>query len=913
MFIWADTGVQVSVDEYFDSRAYQMMMESPVEPTTEITLAEEFARDSPLIESVQRVNSTVGLVYGTELPDSTVYGIDNPIYTYGLKDAEVLFVNEPLLNEMRREFTYEGDFSLDSGEALVSRQFIRYVRDVFGVTLTLNSTFDLELLMKAPSGPEAPIGDLSRTSLESLSIAGIYEIQGYEGLIETAFPSRMRSNYDYVLYDTPVLGIRDSVMVLSEGIGLDTIVEEGFFGSQTFLRASSTTLVSLGSDSIAKNLINLKAQMDQRFDLTVQGLSEVLYLQALVDTYVSSTPLVILNLPIFLLALFLSVFAADTFMAARRPEVSSLRAKGASSSQIYGIFISEAVVMAAVSMVFGMILSILFAALMPATSGFMSFNWEEYMYYLSSTVIKPETILYTIIICLLPPLLFILNSARKAAQTEIGTTLVESAEPPSEEGGAYGFTIGASVILLAMVIGAVLFLPANPTMLMLELGLGTAAWFFLAYNGSRYSRLGFARLSSKISFVLGEKNIIAAGNLKMRKGRIVPLMVVLALTLSSTIAFTVQAYSFQQDLAKEIDYSLGADLRVTCTNQPFSFNDTIEEYPGVKRALPILKTYGQVGQEMVTIAGLDPIEYSLVGHFDGTSFGERTHEEVLSELEGVEEGIVLSRYHANRWNKSIGDALTLQVGGRLGPVLVTFRVVGFVHTSPGLGYAAETDIPNSRLGAGFGLQAAYSGFAMVNLDYLSEETELSTTTLFLADLVCVIDQDFLLRSLGDLPGVSATTPDAFNLRRRSFGTALFLSTIEGLFSIGFAMSFLLSLFALTLFLGSVVRERKRDYAILRAVGSSKKQVVRVVLAEFSGVVLASVTLSLVLGTIFGFIMSVVVFSMSPFSRALPAAINFPTGLLTVVLLLEVLAMIGGSYFPAREASKTDPAIVLRNL
>ncbi len=913
MFIWADTGVQVSVSEYFDSRAYQMMMQTPVGPTTEMDLAEQFARDSPLIESVRRVNSTVGLVYGTQLPDSVVYGIDNPIYTYGLKDCQVLFANGPLLDEMRRDFDYEGEFSLDSGQALVSWQFVGYVREVFGITLTLNSTFSIELLMRAPSGSEAPIGDLGRMSLESLTIAGIYEVRGYEGLIETAFPSKMRSNYDYLLYDRPVLGIRDSIIVLSEGIELDDVAEEGFFGPRTFIRASSTALVSLGPGSISENLINLKTQMDQRFDLTVQGLSEVLYLQSLVDTYMSSTPLVMLNLPIFILALFLSVFAAETFMTARKPEVSSLRAKGASSSQIYGIFISEAVVMAIVSMILGLVLSVLFAALMPATTGFMTFNAQDYVYYFSNTVIKPEALVYTVLICLVPPLLFILNSARKAARTEIGSTLVETAEPVSEEAGAYGFTIGASIVLLAMVLGAVLFLPANPTMLMIELGLGTAAWFFLAYNGSRYSRLGFARLASKISFVLGEKNVIAAGNLKMRKGRIVPLMVVLALTLSSTIAFTVQAYSFQQDLAQEIDYSLGADLRVTCTGQPFSFNGTIKEYPGVKRAVPILRTYGQLGQERITVAGLEPIEYAQIGHFDDTSFGDRAHEQVLSALDKVENGIVLSEYHARRWNKSIGDDLMLAVGGRLGPVQVTFRITGFVYTAPGLGYAAETDIPKSRLGAGFGLQAPHSGFALVNIEYLSEQTEITTATLFLADLVSVLNEDFLLRALGDLPGVSATTPDSFDLRRRSFGTALFLSTVEGLFSIGFAMSFLLSIFALTLFLGSVVRERKRDYAILRAVGSSKKQIIRVVVAEFSGVVLASVTLSLVLGAIFGFIMSVVIFSMSPFSRALPAAITFPTGLLTVVLLLEVMAMIGGSYFPAREAAKTDPAIVLRNL
>jgi hypothetical protein len=253
------------------------------------------------------------------------------------------------------------------------------------------------------------------------------------------------------------------------------------------------------------------------------------------------------------------------------------------------------------------------------------------------------------------------------------------------------------------------------------------------------------------------------------------------------------------------------------------------------------------------------------------------------------------------------------VGGRLSTEWVSFTVIGTVHSAPGFGYASEEDIPHSRLGAGFGFQVGLSGLALVNLDYLSEQTEISTSNLFMADLVCVTDQELVLRSLRDLPGVSATTPEAFDLSGFSFGTALFLSTVEGLFSIGFAMSLILSMFALTLFLGSIVRERKRDYAILRAVGGSKQQIVRVVLSEFTGIVFASLTLSLVLGTLFGYVMSSIIFAMSPFARTLAALITFPIGFLTAVLLLEIAAMILGAYFPAREASKTDPAIVLRNL
>lgn len=913
VMIWADTGVQVSLDDYFDENAFQMVVQTSVGKTEDIGPAETFIRNSPLIESVLRVNSTVGLVSGTNLPGNTVYGIEEPVYTEGIKDCEVVFVDNTFLDLVSRDFTTEGKFRLGLGEVLVSDQFVNYVHEVFDTVVTINSTIDIELLTTRPAAKSGPLSELGRVSLKSLTVVGVYEVEGYGSLIEKAFPSIMRSSYENLNYDLPVLGIRDSVMILSETLNLNLIPETGFFGAQSFVRASSAALTAAGIDKIADNLLTLKARVDEEYDVAVEGLGEVLYIQGIVDIYSANTPLAALNLPIFILAIFLSVFAADTFMASRSFEVSALRSKGASSTQVYGVFISESIIVAAVSLGLGLLLSILFAALIPSTVSFLQFDMESYTFYLRSTVLRPSTVINSIGICMLPPLVFILNAARKAARTEIGAMLVEQSEPVVEEKQEYSFTIGLSIALLAMVLASAVFLPGNSLMLLLELALGTAAWFFMAYNGSKVTRVGLSRVSARLTFLLGEKNLIAAGNLRNRRGRIIPLMVVLALTMSSTVAFTVQAESFHTDLRQEISYAIGADMRVSCTARPFSFNTTIEQYPGVNRALPVLTTWGKFGLEELTIEAVDAAEYSVVGHFDSTSFNGLDSTYVLSLLASTENGIVLSSYHADRWNKTVGDSLTLTVGGRLSPAELTFSVVALMYSAPGFGYASTVEAGVSRLGAGFGFQARLSGFGLANIDFISESTGIATASTFLADLLCITDQDLVIRALSDLPGVAATTPDKFDLAGASFGTALYLSTVVGLSSIGFLMSLLLSFFALTLFLGSIVKERTRDYAILRAVGTSRRQVARVVLSEFSGIVLASLTISVVLGAVFGFSLSVIVFSMSPYTRVLPPAFIFPIGFLTVVLLSEMFAMIAGAYLPAREASKTDPAIVLRNL
>ncbi len=435
----------------------------------------------------------------------------------------------------------------------------------------------------------------------------------------------------------------------------------------------------------------------------------------------------------------------------------------------------------------------------------MVFDWGIYNYYISNTVLTGGTTLRAIILIVLPSMLFILYLARKAAQTEIGLTLMEVTVDHTEQVESYGFTIGASFVLLAVVMLLMYILPKNTTFFLMELALGTAAWFFIAYNGSRISRVGLAKISKKLSFIMGQKNLISAGYLRMRKGRIIPLMVVLALTMSITIAFAVQSESLRVDLDREVTYAIGSDLRIECTDREFTFNNTFAQIEGIEKVTPVLRTWARIPGQEILVEALYPDIYAEIGNFDESSFPDEDPTTVLSALAATPNGIILSEYHANFLNKSVGMSIDLEMTGVGETQLVEFIVVGVVHSAPGFGYAAVAEIPPSDLGAGFGYQAGYSGFAITNLNFTAETIESATTDLFLASLAEGTNQTQLSYDLWSLPGVYPTTPETFDLKARSLQTALFLNTVEGLFSIGFVMSLTLSVFALSISLGSVVR------------------------------------------------------------------------------------------------------------
>ncbi|MHA2020933.1 MAG: ABC transporter permease [Candidatus Thorarchaeota archaeon] len=874
--VWADTGVQVSVDNYLERHPFQLLIKTYADNDDQGSLAFDYLQNDPLVDTVMRIDSTLGFLWGTDYPDDFEYSIDDPQYTTGVKDCRVLLVNNEFLNLASNDFKYEGAFTLNEGDVIVSNQFVTYTEDVFNLSLAIGDEIDLEILGR--EGLE--IGDMERYSVEGVRIVGIYHPKRLSTLTEQAFPSYMRASWNYTNTRFPVLGLRDSVMILESSVPTGFIDSEGWFPAHSLIRADRNALLENGPGKIAQSFRILATRVEEQYYVEADGLDKSSQLQWIVNSYLDSVSYSMLNLPIFLLALVLSIFAADTFMAPRSTEVGVLRSKGASTSQIYGIFLWESFFLALLSLVLGVVLATIFAALIPATTSFMTFDWAVYEFYWLNSVVRLDTLITAVLLCIIPPMLFILYLAKRAAQAEIGSVLEDTVEKPYSGEVAYRFTFGASITLLAIVLFAAIYFPRNPIILLLNLALATAAWFFIAYNGSRVSRLGLAGISSRLSFVLGQKNRITAAYLRMRRGRIIPLMLVLALTMSTTIAFSVQAESLRYDLEREVDYAVGVDMRIETDSLPFTFSETLEAYDQVSSVTPVYRALGRVGSDELTVTALNASKYSSIGHFDETSFPDGDAEEVLADLNTLENGIIISSHHAQRWNKTIGDFVRIAVSGIGITREIYFNVRGFVLT---------------------------------NIDFVTTELGKSESDLFIASLDEEADSAAFAEFLMNDSGVNIFTPDAFDLKANSYGTALFLNTIEGLFSIGFVMGLVMSLFSLSLFLGSVVRERRKEYAVLRALGGSRRQLVSMVFSEFSSVVLASLAVSLVLGTILAYVNGFFLFQMSPFSRTLSATITVPMNFLFLVLFIEIIAMIIGAYFPAREAGRTDPAIVLRNL
>ena len=374
----------------------------------------------------------------------------------------------------------------------------------------------------------------------------------------------------------------------------------------------------------------------------------------------------------------------------------------------------------------------------------------------------------------------------------------------------------------------------------------------------------------------------------------------------------IQSSSFEATLQNELRYAIGADMRIESDPTSLNFNQTLLSYAGILEATPTIETWAQVGTQRFFLEGVDAQAYKRIGIFSGSSFVNNDSATVLATLATVQNGIVISEYYGALWNKTVGDIVQIHYGTINGTTYNEFEVVGLMRSAPGFGVASTHDISGASFASQFGFQVI-RGFALVNLDFLLMRTLIDTSSLFFADTVCYTDMTGIIDTIEVEKNTHVFTLETFDVSAESNSIQLFLSGIQGLTMISFILCAAMGLVAIALFLGSAVMERKPEYAVFRALGGTKKQVVSMVFGEFAGSVVAAITISVFLGIVFGYVMSILTLGLSPFVPVLPEVLSFPFTMMMVVLSLESVVLLMSTYLPARRAGSTDPASVLRNL
>lgn len=923
IFAWTTTGSRLAVEDYFDQNSYQFSIQNDAGfyDYSHLFEAQDLIMGSPFAEYAHITPSTVGIfrMDGTT-PEWEAYYTGVPNYALGIKDCRVIIASNEIISIWANELEFTGNTSLSPGEVLVSERFIDLTEEMF--TRTLNVTLELDIgseisldVLRTYYSPTVgrPFDPLllHRQIVRNLTIAGIYSVVRPSVVVQS-IQSISRTNYDPLGPASSVLGISDSVLMLPENLGaesVETITNKGFFSPVEFVRGSADGLVKAGVTNAAQNMLNLKTQIEESDAiLNVIGLDNIDSLQTHISTYIQSQVLIILAFPIMIMSLMLTIFTSETSVSQRKGEISAVRAKGASFNQVFSAFIWESLVLSIFGLLAGMLLTVFAAPLMGSSTGLLSFDPVRYAAFVAKMTIPLSALALSSVIALFLPAAYLLHVARRIDVAEIGQPTTRMTYEIPEETNIWVYAIGLAFTLAILLIVPVFFNPAGQTAF-IEILVATGILFLSSYLGSRAMRLVTARASEKTGRLLGEKKLYLTQSLRRRKGQFIPLLVILTLTLTTTTMMLIQTASFKDTLANEANYALGSDIRIEVPEHDFSWVDTLESYPGVVSATPVIESLSYVGTEAFYLEGLDAVVYNTIGNFKPTSFVSGSPAEVLTALNDTANGIVISQHYSEVWNLTIGDSLTIRVDGSIN---TGFVVVGIMKSAPGFGMASTSDLQGIPFGAYFDFQPGRGGFALVNLEFLKGVASIYTSRVFFVGTTSLEEASALVNYASDIPYSVVYTTDTIEFGSDTV-TGLFLAGIQGLTMIAFIMCAAMGIASIALFLGSAVMEREPEYALFRAIGGTKKQVISLVFGEFAGSVLAAVLISFALGVIFGYTMTLLTFGISSVWPILPKILTYPLMVMVFTVALECIAMVAACYFPARRAGGTNPADVLRNM
>jgi ABC-type lipoprotein release transport system permease subunit len=839
------------------------------------------------------------------------------VYARGIKDTRVIVVTPEILNEWSTELAWTGNNSIGPDQILVSQYFIDTAEEVTGAIIEIGSEISIDILrnyyVPLPRIPFDPL-PLDRLILGNLTVAGIFDVVTFS-LLSESYPAVIRPDWDSEAEDA-AMGLRDSVLILEESLdqeSIEKITTNGFFSPVEFFHGSTSGLIAAGPSNAASNLLGLKTQIQENnivFD--VIGESYLDDLQMHISTYFSGQVLIILAIPIMIMSLMLTLFTSETSIAQKKGEVSALRAKGASFNQIFSSFIYESLILAIIGYVLGVGLSVILSPLMGSSTGLLSFDPVRYDLYLTKLLIPNQALALAAAIAIFLPAAYLVHVARRIEITEIGqpTTRITYEIPEEVNIWYYALALGGTLSVLFLM--PILINPVGQIVL-IQILVVALLLFVASYLGSRAMRLVTANVSEKAGGLLGEKKLYMTQSLRRRKGQFIPLLVILTMTLTTTSMMLIQTASFQNTLENEANYALGCDVRIEVYDEYLNWTETLSSYPGVEAVTPVLELLSYVQDDGFYLEGLDASVYLELGTFKETSFVDDSPEIALGALQNTPNGIIISRYYAMDWNVTIGDTIeiaipTLDASG----TTESFEVVGVMTSAPGFGMASTRELEGVPFGTYFGFQPGRGGFAFVNIDYLSVYTGFETADLFLVDATSIEEVTPLVEFLQADRWTEVYTPESMEFSSNTVA-GLFLAGLGGLTMITFITCASMGIASIVIFLGSAVIEREPEYALFRAIGGTKRQVISLVFGEFAGSIIGAVIISLGLGVLFGYSMGLLTFGISTVWPILPKLFTYPLTVMLLTVVVELVAMVAACYFPARKAGNTDPADVLRNM
>ena len=553
-------------------------------------------------------------------------------------------------------------------------------------------------------------------------------------------------------------------------------------------------------------------------------------------------------------------------IAQRTREFATLRTLGASRKQVRRSILVESLVIGAIASVIGLLVGLLLAQGL-----FALFNSAGLTLPNTGTVVKPRTIIVALLVGVLVTVLASLRPAIRATRVEPIAAVREGATIPEGRLAKYRTAMSAATALLgviSLVLG--LFVASGTGGVLALMGLGAVLIFVgVAMLSARFvpwlaSWLGWP--ATKIAGAVGE---LARDNTIRNPQRTASTASALMIGLALVTFVTVLSAGIIANFKNAVNDVFTGDYAITAQNNfspiPIAAGQAATRAPGVIAVGDVRAGQGRVLGTNEQLTAVNP----EIGHVVHLNWKEGS-QAVLATLGAT--GAFVDDGYANKHHLKVGS-----------PLVVTTPTGGHVP----LVVKGVFKPPNG--GSPFGpvtMSAAAWDRAYPdpqNLYTLVKMTGGESST----------NSQALNRAMAPFPNAKVQTRQQFVDNQISG-----LSSVLNILYVLLALSIIVSLFGIVNTLVLSVFERTREIGMLRAVGTSRRQVRRMIRHESVITALIGSVLGILLGIAFGALLAA--------RDSSSIAFVIPVGRIIIFLIASWLVGLVAAIFPARRAAKLNP-------
>ena len=567
-----------------------------------------------------------------------------------------------------------------------------------------------------------------------------------------------------------------------------------------------------------------------------------------------------------LVGAFIIFNAFSMTVTQRRRELALLRALGASRRQVLFSITGEALVMGALASLIG-----LFAGLGVAAGVNQLFKAVGADIPSGGLVLAPRTVVLALAVGIVITLLSAVVPAWRATRVPPVAALQEGAELPASRFARFApYVAGVVAALGVLFIVGGMYGSGGTSARLVQIALGAVLVFLAVAMVSKHFVRPLARAIGwpleKLSPVSGR---LARDNSARNPARTAATASALMIGLGVVVFVAVFAQGLKSSFIDSFDRMVKADYVVTSQNVTTLPNDTVtrlRSLPGLAAATGVYVQQVQVrGTKLQSITGLEPAAFGRVWRFDWLHGGS---DGLLAEMGG----------NAALVEEQTAASLKLTVGSRL-PVLsadgrrADLKVIG-IYRDPVMLTGILVSVSTYK--ALFSQPQLFIVLAEAGPGSSPGQTTAAVKAALAGEPTAKVQtaheyKDSVVKQVNQL-----------------------LTLLYALL----AMSVIISLFGIVNTLVLSVFERTREIGLLRAIGTSRRQVRATVRYE-------SVITS-VIGAIMGIVVGVV-FAYVVTTRFASQGITFsiPGGQLAVFLVVGILVGVIAAILPARRAAKID--------